>query len=75
MAARHPTLDDRRVVLPVDRHYARRQWAYVELGWEGIGAGSDRVENASLMPWLVATAYLHSVMIEEKKQSCAYGTC
>jgi cytochrome c-type biogenesis protein CcmF len=42
------------------------QWAYVELGWGGYW-GWDPVENASLMPWLVATAYLHSVMIEEKK--------
>ncbi|MCH7824475.1 MAG: heme lyase CcmF/NrfE family subunit [Acidobacteria bacterium] len=43
------------------------QWAYVELGWGGFW-GWDPVENASLMPWLLATAYLHSVMIEEKKQ-------
>ena len=43
------------------------QWAYVELGWGGYW-GWDPVENASLMPWLIATAYLHSVMIEEKKQ-------
>ncbi|MFQ5742924.1 MAG: heme lyase CcmF/NrfE family subunit [Acidobacteriota bacterium] len=43
------------------------QWAYVELGWGGFW-GWDPVENASLMPWLVGTAYLHSVMIEEKKQ-------
>jgi cytochrome c-type biogenesis protein CcmF len=43
------------------------QWAYVELGWGGYW-GWDPVENASLMPWLVATAYLHSVMIEEKKK-------
>lgn len=43
------------------------QWAYVELGWGGYW-GWDPVENASLMPWFTATAYLHSVMIEEKKQ-------
>ncbi len=43
------------------------QWAYVELGWGGYW-GWDPVENASIMPWLLATAYLHSVMIEEKKQ-------
>jgi cytochrome c-type biogenesis protein CcmF len=42
------------------------QWAYVELGWGGYWAW-DPVENASLMPWLVATAYLHSVMIQEKR--------
>ncbi|MEE9165609.1 MAG: heme lyase CcmF/NrfE family subunit, partial [Nitrospinota bacterium] len=42
------------------------QWAYVELGWGGYWAW-DPVENASFMPWLVGTAYLHSVMIQEKK--------
>jgi cytochrome c-type biogenesis protein CcmF len=42
------------------------RWAYVELGWGGYWAW-DPVENASLMPWLAATAYLHSVMIQEKK--------
>ena len=42
------------------------QWAYVELGWGGDWAW-DPVENASFMPWLVATAYLHSVMIQEKR--------
>ena len=41
-------------------------WAYVELGWGGYWAW-DAVENASFMPWLVGTAYLHSVMIQEKK--------
>ena len=42
------------------------RWAYVELGWGGYWAW-DPVENASLMPWLMATAYLHSVMIQEKR--------
>jgi len=42
------------------------QWAYVELGWGGYW-GWDPVENASFMPWLVGTAYLHSVMIQEKR--------
>ena len=42
------------------------QWAYVELGWGGYWAW-DPVENASLMPWLTATAFLHSVMIQEKR--------
>lgn len=42
------------------------QWAYVELGWGGYWAW-DPVENASLMPWLTGTAFLHSVMIQEKK--------
>lgn len=41
-------------------------WAYLELGWGGYWAW-DPVENASLMPWLTATAFLHSVMIQEKK--------
>ena len=42
------------------------KWAYVELGWGGYWAW-DAVENASLMPWLTATAYLHSVMLQEKR--------
>ncbi len=42
------------------------KWAYMELGWGGYWAW-DPVENASLMPWLVATAFIHSVMIQEKK--------
>ncbi len=42
------------------------QWAYVELGWGGYW-GWDPVENASLMPWLTGTAYLHSVMIQERR--------
>src|SRR5688572_18515151 len=41
-------------------------WAYVEVGWGGFYAW-DPVENAALMPWLAATAYLHSVMIQEKR--------
>lgn len=42
------------------------KWAYVELGWGGFW-GWDPVENASFMPWLVATAFLHSVMIQERR--------
>jgi cytochrome c-type biogenesis protein CcmF len=41
-------------------------WAYVELGWGGYWAW-DPVENASLLPWLTITAFLHSVMIQEKR--------
>lgn len=41
-------------------------WAYVELGWGGYWAW-DPVENASFMPWLTTTAFLHSVMIQERK--------
>jgi len=42
------------------------RWAYEVLGWGGYWAW-DPVENASLMPWLAGTAYLHSVMIQEKR--------
>ncbi|GAB4261748.1 heme lyase CcmF/NrfE family subunit [Thermincola ferriacetica] len=42
------------------------QWAYVELGWGGYWAW-DPVENASFMPWLTGGAFLHSVMIQERK--------
>ena len=42
------------------------RWAYVELGWGGYWAW-DPVENASLLPWLVGTAYLHSVVVQEKR--------
>src|SRR5699024_2819805 len=41
-------------------------WAYTELGWGGYWAW-DPVENASFMPWLTVTAFLHSVMIQERK--------
>lgn len=41
-------------------------WAYEEVGWGGFWAW-DPVENAALMPWLVATAFLHSVMVQERK--------
>jgi cytochrome c-type biogenesis protein CcmF len=42
------------------------KWAYEEVGWGGYYAW-DPVENAALMPWLAATAFLHSVMVQEKK--------
>jgi len=42
------------------------RWSYMELGWGGYWAW-DPVENASLMPWLTGTAFLHSVMIQEKR--------
>src|SRR6201997_2691036 len=41
-------------------------WAYKVLGWGGYW-GWDPVENASLMPWLTGTAFLHSVMMQEKR--------
>ncbi|HEX7408641.1 MAG TPA: heme lyase CcmF/NrfE family subunit [Candidatus Binatia bacterium] len=42
------------------------QWAYLVLGWGGYWAW-DPVENAAFLPWLTCTAFLHSVMIQEKK--------
>jgi cytochrome c-type biogenesis protein CcmF len=42
------------------------RWSYAELGWGGYWAW-DPVENASLLPWLTGTAFLHSVMIQEKR--------
>src|SRR5215216_2495033 len=42
------------------------KWAYETIGWGGYYAW-DPVENAALMPWLAATAFLHSVMVQEKK--------
>ena len=41
-------------------------WAYIELGWGGFWAW-DPVENASFLPWLTATAFLHSTMAQEHK--------
>jgi cytochrome c-type biogenesis protein CcmF len=41
-------------------------WAYVELGWGGYWAW-DPVENASFLPWLTNTAFLHSIMVQEKR--------
>jgi cytochrome c-type biogenesis protein CcmF len=41
-------------------------WAYEELGWGGFW-GWDPVENAGLLPWLTATAFLHSVMVQERR--------
>jgi len=42
------------------------RWSYSELGWGGYWAW-DPVENASLMPWLLGTAFLHSIMIQERR--------
>jgi cytochrome c-type biogenesis protein CcmF len=46
-------------------------WAYMELGWGGYW-GWDPVENSSLLPWLLATAYIHSLQVEERK-NCLKG--
>ncbi len=42
------------------------RWSYTELGWGGYWAW-DPVENAALMPWLCVTAFIHSIMIQEKR--------
>jgi cytochrome c-type biogenesis protein CcmF len=42
------------------------RWSYTELGWGGYWAW-DPVENAALMPWLASTAFIHSIMIQEKR--------
>ncbi len=42
------------------------QWAYIELGWGGYWAW-DPVENASFLPWLTGTAFIHSIMIQERR--------
>jgi len=42
------------------------RWSYSELGWGGYWAW-DPVENASLMPWLTGTAFIHSIMIQERR--------
>jgi cytochrome c-type biogenesis protein CcmF len=42
------------------------RWSYLELGWGGYYAW-DGVENASLMPWLTGTAFIHSLMIQERR--------
>ena len=41
-------------------------WSYEVLGWSGVWAW-DPVENASLLPWITGTAYLHSVMVQERR--------
>src|ERR1700728_4104379 len=42
------------------------RWAYSEIGWGGYW-GWDAVENAALMPWIVCTAFIHSIQIQEKR--------
>ncbi|MBO2518664.1 MAG: cytochrome c-type biogenesis CcmF C-terminal domain-containing protein [Limnochorda sp.] len=49
------------------------QWAYVELGWGGFWAW-DPVENASLIPWLTATAYLHGARVWQQRGCFKVGT-
>jgi len=54
------------VDVSVDGNFAWRALAYAVLGW-GRVLGLDPVENASLLPWLTGTAFLHSVMMQEKR--------
>ncbi len=59
-------------------------WSYKELGWGGYWAW-DPVENASIMPWLIGTAYIHSIMVQERRKmfkiwnfslvTLAFATC
>jgi len=42
------------------------RWSYTELGWGGYW-GWDAVENAALMPWIVMTAFIHSIQLQEKR--------
>ncbi len=49
-------------------------WAYIELGWGGFWAW-DPVENASFLPWLTGTAFIHSVMVQEKKGMLKVWNC
>lgn len=49
------------------------QWAYVELGWGGYWAW-DPVENASLLPWITATGYIHSAIMYEKRNKLKLWT-
>ena len=62
----HPPLRARRLDLPGIGVLLGSRWSYSELGWGGYW-GWDAVENASLMPWLVGTAFLHSMMVQEKR--------
>ena len=66
MDSDHSPLDDGALDVLRDRNSAGGQMGYVVLGWGGYW-GWDPVENASLMPWLTGTAFLHSVMMQERK--------
>ena len=66
LAARDPPLDALRVGLPHVGIVLGAWWSYEVLGWGGYWAW-DPVENASFLPWLTGTAYLHSVMVQERR--------
>ena len=54
------------------RNSAGSIWAYYELGWGGFWFW-DPVENASLMPWFVLTALLHSIIVLAKERQFTHG--
>jgi cytochrome c-type biogenesis protein CcmF len=62
----YAALDDGDVAVSDIGIFLGMHWAYAVLGWGGYW-GWDPVENASLMPWLTGTAFLHSVMMQEKR--------
>ena len=66
MAARRAALDDVRWLFLSFGLTLGMIWAYEELGWGGYW-GWDPVENAGLLPWFTATAFLHSVMVQERR--------
>jgi cytochrome c-type biogenesis protein CcmF len=66
VAARRAPLDDDRWLFLSFGLTLGMIWAYEELGWGGYW-GWDPVENAGLLPWFTATAFLHSVMVQERR--------
>ena len=67
VAARGAALDDDRLAVPVVRPHARACCGPTRSsGWGGFW-GWDPVENAGLLPWFTATAFLHSVMVQERR--------
>ena len=66
VAARGAPLDDVRWLFLSFGLTLGMIWAYEELGWGGYWAW-DPVENAALLPWFTATAFLHSVMVQERR--------
>jgi len=65
MDSHHTALDDGGLAVPDLRHLPWLVLAY--RCWAGRMVGWDPVENASLLPWLTGTAFLHSVMMQEKR--------
>ena len=73
LAGGPPPLDAHPVDLPHGGHHrSARWWAYAVLGWGGYWAW-DPVENASFLPWLTATAFIHSAMVRSGGASSSCG--